>query len=58
MLTQIVLEVLVILVHYDAIHRDALLVTGLHVPIEFAQYDRPQRRQRQIEQITDRSRFD
>lgn len=51
-LTQIMLVVLIVLVHHNPIDGDALLEARLHVPIELAQHNGPQRWQRQIEQIT------
>lgn len=53
-LTQIILEVSVFLVHDDFIHRYPLLVARLHFTVVFSQHDRPQRRQRQVEQIAGR----
>lgn len=40
--------------HDDFIHRYPLLVSRFHFAVVFAQHDRPERRQRQVEQIAAR----
>lgn len=49
--TQVMLKILIVLMHNDFVHGNALLVAGLNVTIEFAQHNRPQRWQWQIEQV-------
>lgn len=55
--TQIILEVSVLLVHEDFVNWNSLLVARLNFPVVLAQHDRPQGRQRKIEEVTKKRRL-